>query len=95
LKLINHASGAAHYKATQIGSQINSIQKEIGLKKKVIFQQKVNLQKEKARQEEIAAEKFVNLQSKVKTIGNYVHDSVPVSDNEVYLILSYVTSMSC
>jgi seryl-tRNA synthetase len=33
-------------------------------------------------QQDLAAEKLVALNKKVKTIGNYVHDSVPVSDNE-------------
>lgn len=33
--------------------------------------------------EDSAAEKDVILQKKIKTMGNYVHDSVPVSDNEV------------
>ena len=36
--------------------------------------------------EESAAEKDVLLQKKVKTIGNYVHDSVPVSNNEVLVL---------
>lgn len=34
------------------------------------------------KQEELAAEKQVALNRKAKTIGNYVHESVPVSDNE-------------
>ena len=25
----------------------------------------------------------INLQKKLKTVGNYVHDDVPISDNEV------------
>ena len=33
--------------------------------------------------EESAAEKDSILQKKIKTIGNYVHDSVPISKNEV------------
>lgn len=41
------------------------------------------LEKEKKVLEESAAEKDALLQKKVKTIGNYVHDSVPISNNEV------------
>lgn len=33
--------------------------------------------------EESASEKEAALQKKIRTIGNYVHDSVPVSNNEV------------
>lgn len=33
--------------------------------------------------EESATEKEAALQKKIKTIGNYVHDSVPISNNEV------------
>ena len=33
--------------------------------------------------EDLVAEKDALLQKKIKTIGNYVHDSVPVSNDEV------------
>ena len=33
--------------------------------------------------EESAGPKDIALQKKLKTIGNYVHDSVPISDDEV------------
>lgn len=33
--------------------------------------------------EELATVKEIALQKKLRTIGNYVHDSVPVSNNEV------------
>lgn len=33
--------------------------------------------------EDSATEKDTLLQQKIKTVGNYVHDSVPVSNNEV------------
>lgn len=36
--------------------------------------------------EESAAKKDALLQKKVKTIGNYVHDSVPISNNEVHAL---------
>jgi len=43
----------------------------------------VELQNDKKAQEDVAAEKLVKLLQKVKSIGNYVHDSVPVSNDEV------------
>ena len=36
--------------------------------------------------EDKAAEKERARDLKIKTIGNYVHDSVPVSDNEVVMV---------
>jgi seryl-tRNA synthetase len=48
-----------------------------------LLEKKVKLEKEKKVLEESAAEKEAILLKKVKTIGNYVHDSVPVSNNEV------------
>jgi seryl-tRNA synthetase len=47
-----------------------------------LLQQKADLEKEMKATQDTAAEKLVALNKKVKTIGNYVHDSVPVSDNE-------------
>ena len=47
------------------------------------MKEKVDLEKEKKILEDSAAEKEAILIRKLKTIGNYVHDSVPVSDNEV------------
>ena len=44
---------------------------------------KTTLEKEKKVLEDSAAEKEVLLHQKIRTIGNYVHESVPVSDNEV------------
>jgi seryl-tRNA synthetase len=76
------------YAATQIGSQINAIQKQIGQKKKAkenadeLLKEKQNLTDQKKAKEDEAAEKLVKLNAKIKSIGNYVHDSVPVSDNE-------------
>ena len=45
---------------------------------------KVELEKECKALEESAGPKDIALQKKLKTIGNYVHESVPVSDNEVW-----------
>lgn len=42
----------------------------------------MELQNDKKAQEDVAAEKLVKLLQKVKSVGNYVHDSVPLSDNE-------------
>ncbi|KAL8791422.1 MAG: hypothetical protein Q9213_000038 [Squamulea squamosa] len=76
------------YEAQQIGSKINATQKEIGTKKKAkedasdLVKEKSALEHQKKVFEASALEKDVALQRKIKTIGNYVHDSVPVSDNE-------------
>ena len=48
-----------------------------------LLEKKVALEREKKVLEESAAEKGALLQKNVKTIGNYVHDSVPISNNEV------------
>lgn len=78
-----------NYGVTQIGSKINDTQKEIGKKKKAkedaedLLKQKEALQKEKAAQEALAAEKLQALHLKAKTVGNYVHGSVPISNDEV------------
>jgi seryl-tRNA synthetase len=44
---------------------------------------KGDLEKEAKRIEELAVEKERKRDQKIKTIGNYVHDSVPINDNEV------------
>lgn len=78
-----------NYGATQIGSKINDTQKEIGKKKKAkedaedLLKQKEALQKEKAAQEASAAERLQALHLKAKSVGNYVHESVPISNDEV------------
>lgn len=77
------------YAATQIGSKINETQKAIGQKKKAkeaaddLLKQKEALQQEKLAQEKLAAEKLRALQITAKFVGNYVHDSVPISNDEV------------
>jgi len=48
------------------------------------MKQKVALEREKKAFIDSAAEKDVALRKKTSTIGNIVHDSVPVSDNEVW-----------
>jgi seryl-tRNA synthetase len=52
--------------------------------------QKVELEKEKKAFIESAAEKEVSLKKKIGTIGNIVHDSVPISDNEVTTMILFL-----
>jgi len=79
----------AQYSATQINTKINDIQKQIGVKRKAkenadeLMAQKVEFEKEKKSLIESAAEKEVTLKKKLGTIGNLVHDSVPVNNDEV------------
>lgn len=47
------------------------------------MQKKADLEKEKTALESSAAKKDSLLQQRLRTIGNYVHDSVQVSNNEV------------
>lgn len=77
------------YGASQIGTRINEVQKAIGQKKKAkedagdLLKQKEALQAERLAQEALAAEKLRALHLTAKTVGNYVHDSVPISNDEV------------
>ena len=70
------------YDASQINAQINATQKEIGQIRKAkgdaaeLMQKKTDLEKNKKLLEDSAAEKFVLLSKKLKTVGNYVHESV-------------------
>ncbi|KAL6790407.1 hypothetical protein GGI42DRAFT_336831 [Trichoderma sp. SZMC 28013] len=76
------------YSATQLNGKINDVQKQIATKKKAkenaddLLQQKIELEKEKKSLIESAAEKDVLLKAKVRSVGNIVADSVPVSNNE-------------
>ncbi|RDA84671.1 hypothetical protein CP532_3509 [Ophiocordyceps camponoti-leonardi (nom. inval.)] len=78
-----------NYSATQLSSKINEVQKQIGTRKKAkesideLLAQKQDLEKQKKSMVDSAAKKEALLKSKLKTIGNIVHHSVPVSDNEV------------
>lgn len=54
------------------------------------MQQKVELEKEKKSLIDSAAEKDSTLKKKINTIGNIVHDSVPVSDNEVLIVRNLI-----
>ena len=77
--------------ATEMGAKINKVQKEMGLNKKnkgdpaefeKLKAEKDALTKEKQELEDLAKSKYAELMKKTKSVGNYVHESVPVSDNE-------------
>ncbi|CAG8731558.1 8952_t:CDS:2, partial [Acaulospora morrowiae] len=76
------------YDLDQVNKQQNAIQKEIGLKKKnkedasELIAKKESLNSEKERLTNLEKEKEEILKSKASTIGNIVHNSVPVSLDE-------------
>ncbi|CAL5874134.1 uncharacterized protein PFLUO_LOCUS8421 [Penicillium psychrofluorescens] len=78
----------ARYEVTQFGSQLNALMKEIGKKKKNkedasdLIEQKAGLEKRKKEAEELAVQKETERDRRIRVIGNYVHNSVPVSNNE-------------
>ncbi|KAJ5474819.1 Aminoacyl-tRNA synthetaseclass II [Penicillium sp. IBT 31633x] len=78
----------ARYDVSQMNTQINGVQKAIGMKKKnkedatELLAQKGELEKKKKDLEEAAVAKEVQRDRKIRTIGNYVHESVPVSNDE-------------
>lgn len=49
------------------------------------MKQKVDFEKEKKALADSAAEKELALKTKISTIGNIVHESVPTNNDEVYL----------
>ena len=79
---------AAQYQVDQTRTAINSLQKSIGQKKKNkedaedLLQEKVQLQARQAAEQDVVAAKRVVLQQKARLVGNYVHDSVPIYDDE-------------
>lgn len=59
-----------------------------------MIEQKAKLEQSKKDAEELAVQKEAQRDRKVRTIGNYVHESVPVSNNEVgSLLLSISLSL--
>ncbi|KAJ5540638.1 Serine--tRNA ligase cytoplasmic [Penicillium pulvis] len=78
----------ARYAVTQIGSELNALMKQIGMKKKNkedasdLLSQKTDVDKRKKQAEDAALAKELERDRKIRTIGNYVHDSVPLSNNE-------------
>jgi len=93
LTLFHTLPPAAQFAVDQKNKEINATQKEIGQKRKnkepadELIAKKTQFEAEKKELEGVAAEKEVELKRKVVSIGNLVHDSVPVSDNEVMLLL--------
>ncbi|KAK6349667.1 Cytosolic seryl-tRNA synthetase [Orbilia brochopaga] len=83
-----HVSREANYLVARQGTKINEIQKEIktlrGDKEKMapLLEKKAELEKEKKDLEAKAKDVEADLLRKLRTIGNIVHDSVPMSDNE-------------
>lgn len=76
---------------TTMGARINKVQEAMKANKKnkgsaeefeTLKAQQTELRKDKEKLEQQAAEKLRELMKKAKSIGNYVHASVPVSDNE-------------
>ncbi|CAI7588212.1 unnamed protein product [Penicillium manginii] len=76
------------YGVTQVGSQMNALLKQIGMKKKnkedasELIAEKTALDKTKKEAEDKAIAVENERDRKIRTIGNYVHDSVPVSQTE-------------
>lgn len=48
-----------------------------------LIEQKAGLEKGKKEAEELAVQKETERDRRIRVIGNYVHNSVPVSNNEV------------
>lgn len=48
-----------------------------------LIEQKAGLEKRKKEAEELAVQKETERDRRIRVIGNYVHNSVPVSNNEV------------
>ncbi|KAI5798990.1 hypothetical protein EDC01DRAFT_721553 [Geopyxis carbonaria] len=78
----------ARYNVDQKGREANATQKEIGMKKKAkedaseLLEKKAKIEAEKKELEAVAVEKEAQMNKKLGTIGNLVHDSVPVHNNE-------------
>ncbi|KAJ5643080.1 Serine--tRNA ligase cytoplasmic [Penicillium longicatenatum] len=76
----------ARYAVTQIGSELNALMKQIGMKKKNkedasdLISQKTEVDMRKKQAEDAALAKEMERDRKIRTIGNYVHDS---DDNQV------------
>ncbi|CAK7240471.1 MAG: Cytosolic seryl-tRNA synthetase [Sporothrix thermara] len=76
------------YDATQLNAKINDIQKQIGAKKKAkenaddLLQEKIAIEKQKKDLLDSAAVKEKAMNKALGSIGNLIHDSVPVDNNE-------------
>lgn len=77
-----------NYAATQINAEIKTVQSNITARKKKgeavddLLAQKDEITQRRVAQEKAAAELQEKLDAKLKTVGNYVHDTVPVSTTE-------------
>ncbi|KAI1306235.1 seryl-tRNA synthetase [Xylaria venustula] len=77
-----------NYAATQIGAEIKTVQASITARKKKgeaiddLLAQKDEITQRRIAQEKAAAELQQKLDAKLKTVGNYVHTTVPVSTTE-------------
>jgi len=86
--LLYEEARAAKYNVDQKGREINATQKEIGMKKKnkldatELIAKKTSLENKKKDLEAIAGGKEAFLNAKIGGIGNLVHGSVPVSNDE-------------
>ena len=76
------------YESTQVASTLNGVNKEIGQLRKnkhdasKQMARKAELEKQRKEIDDRALDKEKARDKKIKSIGNYVHDSVPISDNE-------------
>ena len=76
------------YNASQIRAEIGKVQKDIGQIKKAkgnadeLLAKKADLEKQAKTASDEADAKEKERDKTCKTIGNYVHDSVPINDNE-------------
>jgi seryl-tRNA synthetase len=77
------------YAATQIGAENKTVQAEITARKKKgeskiddLLARKDEIAQRRIAKEKEAAELQQQLETKLKTVGNYVHSSVPVSTTE-------------
>ena len=86
------ARRTAQYAATQLGSEANAIQKQIGEHKKakrdaeaqaLVAARAAKLASKRDKEAEAAA-KFAHLLTKVRAVGNYVHPSVVESADEAH-----------
>ncbi|RKF55165.1 Serine--tRNA ligase, cytoplasmic [Golovinomyces cichoracearum] len=84
------------YAATQVNSKINDVQKQIGVKRKAkenaddLMKQKLEYEKQKKELLESSASKELLLKKKISTVGNLVHESVPVHKDEASSAQHYV-----
>ncbi|KAI1176546.1 seryl-tRNA synthetase [Nemania sp. FL0916] len=76
------------YGVTQISAELKTLQQGITARKKKgegiddLLAQKDEITQRRTAQEKAAADLLVQLEAKLKTVGNYVHESVPVSTTE-------------